>query len=280
MIISAQEEELPTFSDKVRTQLPLLLRRIIEVADNERDADILLLGALIAFSACLTKVCGIYDKRIVYPNLFTFITARASAGKGRLTLCKNLIDPIHNELRDLNEAERLEYKNRLNEYNCSKNKKSMEKPEEPPLRLLLIPANSSTTAVYQTLNENDGKGLMFETEGDTLANTFDSDYGNYSDGFRKAFHHESIFYIRRKDKEYVSIKSHCLSTLLTGTPAQVRSLIKDAENGLFSRFMFYYLNAKSEWHDVFDAGGGMALDEYFRQICTSSCNPSRASAWR
>ncbi len=266
LIISAPEEELPTFSDKVRTQLPLLLRRIIEVADNERDADILLLGALTAFSACLTKVCGIYDKRIVYPNLFTFITARASAGKGRLTLCKNLIDPIHNELRDLNEAERLEYKNRLNEYNCSKNKKSMEKPEEPPLRLLLIPANSSATAVYQTLNENDGKGLMFETEGDTLANTFDSDYGNYSDGFRKAFHHEAISYIRRKDKEYVSIKSPCLSTLLTGTPAQVRSLTKDAENGLFSRFMFYYLNAKSEWHDVFDAGGGMALDEYFRQI--------------
>jgi len=51
-----------------------------------------------------------------------------------------------------------------------------------------------------------------------------------------------------------------------GTPAQVRSLIKDDENGLFSRFMFYYLNAKSEWHDVFDAGNGMALDEYFRQL--------------
>ena len=266
MIISEPEENLPTFSAAVKPHLPQILRRVIEVADNERDADILLLGSLTAFSACLTKIFGIYDKRIVYPNLFTFITARASAGKGRLTLCKNLIDPVHNELRELNEAEKMDYKNKLNEYNCSKNKKSMEKPEEPPLRLLLIPANSSATAVYQTLNENDGKGLMFETEGDTLANTFDSDYGNYSDGFRKAFHHESISYIRRKDKEYVSIKSPCLSTLLTGTPAQVRSLIKDAENGLFSRFMFYYLNSKSEWHDVFDAGSGMALDEYFKQI--------------
>lgn len=107
---------------------------------------------------------------------------------------------------------------------------------------------------------------MFETEGDTLANTFDSDYGNYSDGFRKAFHHESISYIRRKDKEYVSIKSPCLSTLLTGIPQQVRTLIKDAENGLFSRFMFYYLNSRSEWYDVFDAGSGIALDEYFKQI--------------
>lgn len=107
---------------------------------------------------------------------------------------------------------------------------------------------------------------MFETEGDTLANTFDSDYGNYSDGFRKAFHHEAISYIRRKDKEYVSIKSPCLSTLLTGTPQQVRSLIKDAENGLFSRFLFYYLNAKSDGHDVFDCGSGIALDDYFKQL--------------
>ena len=30
--------------------------------------------------------------------------------------------------------------------------------------------------------------------------------------------------------------------------------------------MFYFLNARSEWHDVFDAGNGMALDEYFKQI--------------
>ena len=107
---------------------------------------------------------------------------------------------------------------------------------------------------------------MFETKGDTLANTFDSDYGNYSDGFRKAFHHEAISYIRRKDMEYVSIKSPCLSTLLTGTPQQVRSLIKDAENGLFSRFIFYYPNAKSDWHDVFDSGSGIALDDYFKQL--------------
>ena len=46
--------------------------------------------------------------------------------KGRLTLCRNLIDPIHDELRQLNEAEREEYKSRLNEYNASMNKKSLE----------------------------------------------------------------------------------------------------------------------------------------------------------
>lgn len=107
---------------------------------------------------------------------------------------------------------------------------------------------------------------MFETEGDTLANTFSSDYGNYSDGFRKAFHHESISYVRRKDREYVNLKRPRLSTLLTGTPKQVLSLITDAENGLFSRFIFYYLNTRLEWQNVFEDESDGTLDDYFTKL--------------
>ena len=33
--------------------------------------------------------------------------------------------------------------------------------------------------------------MIFETEGDTLAQTFKSEHGNYSDDFRKAFHTET-----------------------------------------------------------------------------------------
>ncbi len=134
------------------------------------------------------------------------------------------------------------------------------------MRMLFIPANSSATAVYQVLNDNGGQGLMFETEGDTLANTFGSDYGNYSDGFRKAFHHETISYIRRKDREYVNIKSPKLSTLLTGTPRQILNLITDAENGLFSRFAFYYLNPKLVWNNVFANSGNETLEQYFQAL--------------
>ena len=107
---------------------------------------------------------------------------------------------------------------------------------------------------------------MFETEGDTLANTFGSDYGNYSDGFRKAFHHETISYIRRKDREYVNIKHPKLSTLLTGTPRQILNLISDAENGLFSRFAFYYLDTKLVWNNVFANSGNETLEDYFQTL--------------
>mgnify|MGYP006392419783 CR=1 FL=1 len=92
-------------------------------------------------------------------------------------------------------------------------KKNNEPPQEPPIKTLLIPANSSATSVYQVLNDNSGTGLMFETKGDTLANTFKSDYGNFSDGFRKAFHHEMISYTRRKDREFVELAKPRLSHL-------------------------------------------------------------------
>lgn len=258
---------LPTFSDLVKDNLPEFLKRIVSISNSPADADILILGTLTVLSACLPHIYGIYDRRTVYPNLFLFVTARASSGKGRLTLCRHLVEPIHIMLRETNEVELISYKQKLAEFNAAGKKKiNLDKPEEPPMRLLFIPANSSATAVYQVLNDNNGQGLMFETEGDTLANTFGSDYGNFSDGFRKAFHHETISYIRRKDREYVNIRQPRLSTLLTGTPRQILNLITDAENGLFSRFAFYSLDTKLVWNNVFDNSMDITMDEYFQEL--------------
>lgn len=115
------------------------------------------------------------------------------------------------------------------------------------------------------LNDNGGVGLIFETEGDTLANSFKSDYGNFSDGFRKAFHHEMISYTRRKDREFVELTKPRLSAMLSGTPKQIFSLIPDAENGLFSRFIFYNMNLRLEWRDVFSQSTD-TLDDYFIRL--------------
>ena len=260
---SESPEPLPTFSNEIYSLLPGFLNDIISKASNYEDADLLILGSLTAISACLPNVSGIYAEREVFPNLFTFVSAPASAGKGRLTSCRYLIKPIHDNLKQLNKLEMEEYHRQLNEYN--QDKKTHEQPAEPPIRTLLIPANSSATAVYQMLNDNQGIGIILETEGDTLANTFKSDYGNFSDGFRKAFHHEMISYTRRKDREFVELARPRLSALLSGTPRQVLSLIPDAENGLFSRFIFYNKSLILEWLNVFAASDN-TIDQYFEHL--------------
>ena len=253
-------DPMPTFSQNIYSLLPDFLTQIINKAKNYEDADLLILGSLTVISACLPNISGYYAEREVFPNLFTFISAQASAGKGRLTLCRHLVKPIHDNLKKHYAIEMEEYRHLQNEY--SQDKKNREPPQEPPIKTLLIPANSSATSVYQVLNDNGGVGLIFETEGDTLANTFKSDYGNFSDGFRKAFHHEMISYTRRKDREFVELTKPRLSALLSGTPKQILALIPDAENGLFSRFIFYNMNLRLEWRDVFSESP-VSLDDYF-----------------
>lgn len=259
-------ETMPTFSDNIKGNLPDFLQQVVAKSNSPEDADLLLLGSITAISACLPNVYGIYAEREVFPNLFLFVTAQASAGKGRLTLCRKLVEPIHRKLREINKAEYEDYKRKQAEYVANKKDPDAEQPEEPPLRTLIIPANSSATAVFQILNDNKGVGLMFETEGDTLAQTFKSEHGNYSDGFRKAFHHETISYNRRKDREFVELNVPKLSTVLSGTPRQIQSLIPDAENGLFSRFMFYYMNVRLVWNDVFLHSDTETLDNFFERL--------------
>ncbi len=254
-----------TFSQAIRNQLPDILKRIVADAVSEVDADLLILGSLTVFSACLPNVYGVYDRREVFSNLFLYVTAQASAGKGRLSLCRHLAAPIHRELKEKYRQSMEQYKQDLRQYNQNKKNGDMEEPEQPPFLTLFIPANSTATVVYQTLAQNDGVGLLFETEGDTLANAFNSDLGNYSDGFRKAFHHEMISYLRKKDREYVEILKPKFSAILSGTPEQVFNLIPSAENGLFSRFIFYVMPMEIVWRDMFDENETTA-DEVFKEI--------------
>ena len=257
--------KIGTFSQTIRDQLPDILKRIVADSVSSVDADLLILGSLTVFSACMPNVYGVYDRREVFSNLFLYVTARASAGKGRLSLCRHLVAPIHRELRNRYSKSMEQYKIDLHQYNLNKKDGDAKEPEVPPFLTLFIPATSTATVVYQTLSQNDGVGLLFETEGDTLANAFNSDLGNYSDGFRKAFHHEMISYLRKKDREFVEIVKPKFSAILSGTPQQVFNLIPSAENGLFSRFIFYVMPTEIVWHDMFDENETTA-DELFKEI--------------
>ncbi len=259
--------QLPNFPNELFDKLPYFFQRIVSNANSDDDKDILLLGSLVTISACLPNVYGIYAQKKVGANLYLFVSAQASAGKGRLPFCRKLVEPIHKSLKEQSLKERERYEMELAEYvQLKRENPSLEKPKEPPFRMLIIPANNSSTGVFQILNDNNGVGLMFETEGDTLSQTFKSDYGNYSDGFRQAFHHEIISYNRRQNREYVEIERPQLSAVLSGTPGQIATLIPSAENGLFSRFIFYYMNIRPEWIDVFAGNNDEPLDDYFEHL--------------
>ncbi|TXD56913.1 DUF3987 domain-containing protein [Polaribacter sp. IC066] len=263
-IENIEESKSPTFSTPLIPQLPQLLQDMLKHTKSDYEQDLMILGTITTLSACLPNLYGIYDGDKIYPNLYLFVSAPAASGKGKIKFCKRLVDLIHDKLQNETNLLKEKYDRDLALYNKNKAKdENIKKPKIPPFRMLFIPANNSSSGMFQLLNDNNGKGLIFETEADTLAKNFTKDYGDYSDGFRNAFHHEPIKYYRKTDREYVEMKEPGLSCVLTGTPKQVLALMPSAENGLFSRFMFYQMPGNTKWRNVFEIKTKNGLNDYF-----------------
>ena len=249
----AEDRTLPLLDPSVYTNLPCILRKAVATMHIRQEKDLVLIGSIVTLSSVLLPFRTIFHGRTIFPNMFLFVPGPAGSGKGRLDFCYRLVRPIHNDKRELWQLQQEEYKQELDRYRAlsKKEKANTTSPVKPPITLLRVPANCSATSFAEAMADN-GNMLMFETEGDTVVNTFKSDYGNYSDNFRKAFAHEEFGYLRRgNDSEEKEVQNPRLSVVLSGTPEQVKSLIPNAENGLLSRFIFYTLSATDEWLDGF-----------------------------
>ena len=77
-----QESELPHFPKEIFETLPSFLQKTVSNAISAEDHDVILLGAIGCFSVCFHNVCGVYDERVVYSNLYLFVVADAGMGKG------------------------------------------------------------------------------------------------------------------------------------------------------------------------------------------------------
>ena len=250
----------PTFSDKLNiNDLPPIIRDAAQKQETPEGKDKVILGMINLASGFTKNVCGIYDRRQVFSPIYTFIVASSAADKGIIPACLALTDPIVREIRSTYEHAHREYLKQKASYDAlnKKEKVNATEPEEPPYRSPLISVNASATAFYQDLAANEGWGAIFETEADTLTQAVKQDYGDYSSGLRKAFHHETIDYSRRKDNEHVYIAKPKLSILLTCTPGQVPLLLspQNTENGLANRFVFYLLRKSRGWRNVFEDCG-------------------------
>lgn len=251
--------------ENVYVNLPNTIKTLCEQFKSRREKDLVLLSTLATISSFFPNVKGIHSGKKVGCNFFLFVTAPASSGKGVMTWSRSLGNGVQQFLKEKFLTESKKYLSDFREFKSTvaDNPDAIE-PVAPKQQVMFIPANCSVSMIIELLNANQNFGLMFETEGDTLANMLNTEWGNFSDVLRRAFHHEPITMARRKEKEYLQVDDPHLSVVLSGTENQVGNLIKDVENGFFSRMLFYSFRSKIEWQNQFSEYGN-ELEHVFNE---------------
>lgn len=261
----------PTLPDEIFQTLPVILSAGANAFADKRKRDVFFTGAIAILSGCLPKVTGIYHQERVHPHLFTFIIAPAASGKGVLKNAKRLADKYHQQVLAASRESQTRHEAELADYKLLLNKRRKgdpppEKPATPPFRIVFIPADSSHARMIEHLQNNGGQGIICETEADTMSGAKKQDWGDYSPALRSAFHHEKITLTRKTNNEYIEINDPRLAVALSGTPAQAPRLIASAEDGLFSRFLFYAFKNELVWQDPSPANQTVVYNDHFDQL--------------
>lgn len=262
----------PTIPDSIYQHMPELLQQGAMAFSDQRERDVFLTGALAILSGCLPGVKGVYAGNEVFPNLFSFAIAPAASGKGALKFAKMLADEYHSFVLKASREAEMQYNQQMSEHKQKLHSKkktdtSMEElPVKPAFKVLYIPANTSYAKILWHLEQNEGTGIICETEADTLGNVFKQEWGSYSDMLRKSFHHERLSSSRKGNNEFTEVNAPSLSIALSGTPNQVTGLIASSEDGLFSRFIFYAFKVEQQWKDVSPTANNINLTEHFKNL--------------
>jgi len=266
---SDSTEFTPIFDPVIYERLPSLLKDVLDELEDPRQKDILLAGILGVVSGCLPNVFGRYDHSEYGPNLFVFVVAPASSGKGVMSFARIYAEEIDAHVR----TEIFLPLGSLSDGDLSVSNRTGPRVDRRPwTKKLVHNGNTSATSLIRNIAVNNGRGILFETEGDTIGNSMKQDWGNFSDVLRKAFHHEHVG-LDRVDNS-IDVDRPQLSVVLSGTPDQIGTLIPSVKDGLWSRFMFYAFMIVDPfvWKDITPKSESRKIREIVREKGTQLFN--------
>ena len=240
----------PKIPSEIYNHLPELLIKCFEPITDDRQKDMFLLSALTVIGGCLENYSGLYAGNTTYPNLYNFIVAPAASGKGVISCAKKITEKLEEQINDQNRQANIEYKVAIKDFKKGDDKDQDVEPVKPPKKMLYVPGNSTTAAIVDSFIDSGEILIMFETEADSVASSKGQFNAGFSELLRCAFHHEPYGTNRVCNDGVKGINKPRLSIVLSGTANQVVNLINSAENGLFSRFLYYSFDEPIKFRDV------------------------------
>lgn len=221
------------------------LRELAPLADSPALLPSVLWSFCAGLAACVPSLHVCYSGKWQSCALYFCLAAPAASGKGVLSDVQRCFSAWHRLLRAESESEWRKFR----ETKRATKKEDRDLLQEPPLFSLFLPADTTTSALMQTISDNNGGGLMWESELDTLTRTFKSEWGNFSDILRNNYHGEPLRSNRKGGRVLLELIDTHFSCVLSGTLRQVGNFFRSAENGLLSRFAFSLLPPSLEWRE-------------------------------
>ncbi|MCX6140455.1 MAG: DUF3987 domain-containing protein [Candidatus Kapabacteria bacterium] len=232
-------------------KLPPLLQKIVTTSEDIQDQTTLLMSCIVALGSFMTTVITRVAGHDLNPMMYLMIVGAAGTGKGLASVSRDLVNDIHQSLKD-------EYSRKCEIYEIERERYSLAKgdpkgplPKQPSQMSLIMPGNSTAPVILEAMGNNP-PSLIHETEADVMASMLKADYGDMSGVLRQSYTHEPVSFARARLAEVIEVNVPRLSLCISGTPGQVGSFFRDGENGLVSRFCFHILTRRSKFKDQFD----------------------------
>lgn len=246
-IFSALMDTTPQASfDWDQSKTPNILRDIMALAEKPVAKEFLALSSLVAFGSLFSNVTFDYGVNInQHLQLYLVGVAPSGGGKSNLTSIRRLFQKVHDTQRENSKIERKEWLKAQSE----------GKDTPPPAnKMFFIPGDTTFAALIDNVNENEGNGLILESELDILTQAIKGKFGGFTTFLRNNFQGEAYASARKVNREYIEINDPHLAMAVTCTPNQLRGLFDKMaiENGTYSRFLFYNLATENAWSDPFD----------------------------
>ncbi len=242
---------------RVDKKLPYIVRNMVRQFSEDHDMDVALASCLTLFSQLMSKTYFTFGELgKVNVNLFTYVLGDAGAGKSGMTRVAKMFKKVDEDFIAQRNA-LIEEVKMFNELSKEEQKEYVESGNDRPevrWKGFIIPADVTAAALKGLLNDTGGLGCLVATEVDTMTR-FSGSENDISSLLRESYENETISSARAGDgvegKRPIYIARPRPSVLISSTFGQVKRLITNVEDGLFSRFNFETLPNNTDLKDFF-----------------------------
>ncbi len=247
--------------DVVFDSSPKILSNLLHQINYRPDKETFLVSFIAFVSGILPNYYHIYDGSQIESNLYLYIVGDYAQGKGAVKYSKKTLSKIEEKFSLENEEILKSYKGilarhkaELEEAKSSKNfdriaELETDSPEDPKLRKLFFSLNNSESNLLKDIKNNGERAIFFSSEGDSVTDSIGREYNKIRPLLNQSFHHEEYSHERLTSSK--NLKGPKVSLLVTSTLDQFIRLIKDPNDGFFSRFLIFKAKSndsfKSPW---------------------------------